>query len=145
MTSWANNLLPSSELDSTEAFEKTVVVSGALPVAADVRKVAVVSSLVIGLVIELSASDAVGVAGAGVARTLLVVLFDALGGNVRTVISSAGNKLADKFVRAAAGTLVGRFLGRLLWDLVERAVLGKERGGSRDPQLQLDLSLRLLK
>ena len=99
----------------------------------------------IGLVIELSASDAVGVAGAGVARTLLVVLFDALGGNVRTVISSAGNKLADKFVRAAAGTLVGRFLGRLLWDLVERAVLGKERGGRRDPQLQLDLSLRLLK
>lgn len=144
MTSWANNLLPSSELDSTEAFEKTVVVSGALPVA-DVRKVAVVSSLVIGLVIELGASDAVGVAGAGVARTLLVVLFDALGGNVRTVISSAGNKLADKFVRAAAGTLVGRFLGRLLWDLVERAVLGKERGGRRDPQLQLDLSLRLLK
>ena len=106
-------------MDSTEAFEKTVVVSGALP-AADVRKVAVVSSLVIGLVIELGASAAVG-------------------------NSSAGNKLADKFVRAAAGTLVGRFLGRLLWDLVERAVLGKERGGSRDPQLQLDLSLRLLK
>ena len=106
-------MLPSSQLDSTEAFEKIVVESGALP-AADVRKVAVVSSLVIGLVIELSASDTVGVAGAGVARTLLVVLFDALGGNVRTVISSAGNKLADKFVRAAPGTLVGKFLGRLL-------------------------------
>ena len=133
-------MLPSSELDSTEALEKTVVVSGTLPVA-DVRKVAVVSSPLIGLV----TSEAVGVAGAGVARTLLVVLFDALGGNVRTVISSAGNKLADKFVRAAPGTLVGRFLGRLLWDLVDRAFLGKERGGSRDPQLQLDLRLRLLK
>ena len=133
-------MLPSSELDSTEALEKTVVVSGAFP-AADVRIVAVVSSPLIGLV----TSEAVGVAGAGVARTLLVVLFDALGGNVRTVISSAGNKLADKFVRAAPGTLVGRFLGRLLWDLVDRAFLGKERGGSRDPQLQLDLRLRLLK
>ena len=133
-------MLPSSELDSTEALEKTVVVSGTLPVA-DVRKVAVVSSPLIGLV----TSEAVGVAGAGVVRTLLVVLFDALGGNVRTVISSAGNKLADKFVRAAPGTLVGRFLGRLLWDLVDRAFLGKERGGSRDPQLQLDLRLRLLK
>ena len=134
-------MLPSSELDSTEALEKTVVVSGAFP-AADVRKVAVVSSPLIGSV----TSDALGVAGAGVARTLLVVLFDALGGNVRTVISSAGNKLADKFVRAPAGTLlVGRFFGRLLWDLVDRAFLGKERGGSRDPQLQLDLRLRLLK
>ena len=100
-------MLPSSELDSTEALEKTVVVSGAFP-AADVRKVAVVSSPLIGLV----TSEAVCVAGAGVARTLLVVLFDALGGNVRTVISSAGNKLADKFVRAPPGTLVGRFLGR---------------------------------
>ena len=133
-------MLPSSELDSTEALEKTVVVSGAFP-AADVRKVAVVSSPLIGLV----TSEAVGVAGAGVAKTVLAVLFDALGGNVRTVISSAGNKLADKFVRAAPGTLVGMFLGRLLWDLVDRAFLGKERGGSRDPQLQLDLRLRLLK
>ena len=93
-------MLPSSELDSTEALEKTVVVSGAFP-AADVRKVAVVSSPLIGLV----TSEAVGVAGAGagLAKTVLVVLFDALGGNVRTVISSAGNKLADKFVRAAVG------------------------------------------
>ena len=62
-----------------------------------------------------------------------------VGNSVGNWVENSAGKLVGNFLGKLVGSSVGSFVGKLVGSLV-----GKERVGKRAPQLQLDLSFRLL-